>query len=304
MQHHHVISIGIGLAFVSAGCWYVPEVDSDKSALVAGACPATIVVPADPKREDEARELLGKLSPDAEMSWSSERGAPASITGLALVVPCAKGELVGPTLLSELEGHGALFQVEADEWTMVDVPCGGLTGPTILAVQRLTYAGQGTTDSAAAIVSAGPWPTHVTLEAWIGHYLPPADPALVATLESCPDLDPEKAEEAADKHMFPFGIYDQCARVGEGEYQRQTGDLFAIGAAHWSYSEASDHVVLFKRTAATLWVAPSNHTPALLASDANCPVGTVGFDMAFDALTGALVASDPGIGNCVVCAAP
>jgi len=79
-------------------------------------------------------------------------------------------------------------------------------------------------------------------------------------------------------------------------------DAVSITRQYWSWENAGTGVALSKRADGELQVAEANHTPALIASNANCSwqgINHIGFTLTFDATTSKLLASRPGVG-CVV----
>lgn len=284
----------------------------DSDTVEPAACdPYPIEITADPEAKTRAQAALATLAPEANLDWDDLRGTLRGAYQINLPMPDCTGDTnLYDEVWKKLNATPDLFQLVESEWDHSNnAPC-RIIGEDIeiLNMGRKTFAGQPVRKDVFAFVVAVR-NNVVTLVSTNGVYLPPASPELTARLAACPGLDTAAALEALSKVSFPFTTFDKCVENGDGEYSAHEDDTLEFDdTAYWVWDDDPvDGVVRFtKQLDARLIIAEANRTPDLLASDANCPAEppaqgrVIGFRITYDAVTGELLVSLPGVG-CIVC---
>ena len=148
----------------------------------------------------------------------------------------------------------------------------------------------------------------VQLAAVNGTYLPVLESATGDRMAACNTLTSSAATATARGTPLSATVYSQCSRTGTVTYTPRANDHFSfVSGAAWSWQEDSGRVLLTGERTLRVVVDAANYNAALLASDARCPVPdgggsqfTVGFDIAFDVYSGAILHVKPGL-DCSVC---
>lgn len=278
------------------------------------ACRAPITIPPDPGAEAAATAALQALSPGATLTWAPVRGTFSSITGLVVELPsCTGATNVYDQLFEVLEQTPTLFQIDPAEWRAGNLPCSAVLagGYHSLHLYRTKY-GPYALDNDVFSVVAGVANGTVILHFFSGTYVPRPAPATIAALQACPDR-PHTA--LADQlRAVPFDYEEiapppepQCTFAGSRIYTAAADDSLSFDTTIVARWNETDVLEIHRESAATLRVAPANHTPGLLSSTANCPdpetsKPRVGWIRTFNTMTGEILNDhanpDP---YCVVC---
>lgn len=285
------------------GCASGPlEEPTTTSAALTRCAAYPLALPADaPSAQADARADLASFAPSAQLTWSAARGTPTLVTGLDVLLPCESdvGEAVG----EHLAQHPALYRFRPAEWRTDALACAAVTEATYVRFERTTYGG---VPFAKDVLNVRVEPAKggaLRILALVGAYLRPAPPLLASALAGCQKTASVDAAAIARATPFDYVRFDACLPMGSGTYLPQpTDDVRSTGAlAVWTWDESPD-VVLRAERSAEVRVAPANWTPALLSSDAYCPLqATVGFALTVDAVSGRVTSQRAGLG-CIVCA--
>ncbi|MFO0747368.1 MAG: hypothetical protein U1F43_17125 [Myxococcota bacterium] len=290
----------------------VTDASVDGDAVTPVACdPYPLELRGDATARTRAEAALAALAPAATLDWDDGRGTLKSVLHLDLpLTDCVGTQNVFDHAWAKVLATPDLFQLDKSEWQLpAPVPCSAVTAdPMLLNFGRATLGGQPVLKDIFVFILAKK-DGLVTLTGVSGFYLPKSTPALTALLASCPELDTAQALAAVAKTPLPFAKFFQCQPTGDGTYTAHADDTLEFDeAAAWSWDDApgTGGVHLVKNHAARLIVAEANRSADLMASDANCPAEppdpgrVVGFRITFDAVTGELLFSLPGVG-CIVC---
>ncbi len=262
-----------------------------------------------PKREQNARDYLDLHFPTAQLQWSSARGTLQSVFGLSMTIDgCGSGDDAYELAAKLAAQHGDLFQFDGAEWAADGVlDCSLLTGGTqFLGFNRTTLAGLPMQKDRLTFFAHRNG-KDLVLTGAAGFYLPPAPPDLALALSGCTSRGGDELQKAGLNAKYPFETFFWCAPTGSGVYAPNLIDEVELqGGPFWSYDETPG-VALRLRHAAALRVHEDNHTPQLLASNANCPdwqnQPQVGFTIGLDAVLAEVESTMPGVG-CIVCLTP
>jgi hypothetical protein len=207
-----------------------------------------------------------------------------------------------------VEAHPSLFQIDRDEWNPASfVPCSVVQDSNqIITVARTTVGGHPVTaDTFAFILRRIGGVVH--LRAVVGNYLPISTPDLTDAMDPCPDLNQAAAQATVLTTALPFTTFQLCQWSGFGSYDVAGDDTIAFETeATWNWYDdpPNQQVMLVKHWSGRVIVNPNNYAPELMSSDAYCPDSTdgddMGFRLSFDAVTGELLSSEPGL-ECIVC---
>lgn len=290
-----------------------PPLDSGAPDADTSACQSPFTVTSDPTAEAHATAALQALSPAATLTWSKVRGTLASIDGLVLPLPdCTGAKDIYEQLFDVLGKSPDLFQIDPTEWHANGaVQCSEVlsSGFHTLVIHRVKYGPyllDNDVFSAVADVKNG----SVILRNFSGVYVPRPTPALLATLQACPDKADSELE--APLRAAPFGYQKfapspapPCTFDGAGKYTATASDTLKLDPTATLMWDESDVLQIHRQRAATLVVAPANYTPVLQSSDANCQDESgpnIGWIRTFDSVTGAILYDkanpDP---SCTVC---
>lgn len=274
--------------------------------LQGGRClpyPRTLSV--GPDGQSDARAELDTFAPNATLLWSSVRNTPSSIHAFELELKCPAGKDAEAVVFEFVAAHPTLFRIDPAEWSRTNIPCEAVsTTPQFASEAHVRFANQ----PASADRFAWRWfggDERITVTAFVGTWIPPANIGDEIALRSCPSFDAVSAEQKLPQTGLSYSTFQWCSPTGSGKYFMQSGDTFEPDATEYlTWNEAN---LLRKQVRVSLRVAPQNLTPALLSSDANCPAPggapRVGFSLTYDAVTGELLDVKPGI-ECIVCLTP
>ncbi|MGV3619216.1 MAG: hypothetical protein ACO1OB_00285 [Archangium sp.] len=291
---------------VACGVSTSDSLSESSAELQAGRClpyPRTLSV--GPNGQAAARAELDTFAPQATLDWSPVRNTPSMILGLQLELKCPHGKDAEEVLFEFVSQHPTLFRIDPKEWSRNNVPCEAVaTTQHIGASSRVSFANQ----PVAADRFGWSWAggnERITVYSFLGSWIPTATIGDEVALRSCPSFDAKSAEQKLPTIALPYSTFQWCSPTGNGEYFMQSGDTFTPDATE--YLTWNESLLLRKQLRVSLRVAPQNHTPELLSSDANCPDENhqprVGFSLSYDAVTGELLDVKPGI-ECIVCLTP
>jgi hypothetical protein len=260
--------------------WYVPE---------AG-------------REMRARERLAVAHPAAQLTWSETRGTPASIVGLDLALDgCADpGKDAGKLIAEAFASEPDIFSIDPTEWSFPSATCGALQDGFILNAYRLRLAGLAAKSDGIAFRVTVHKDGSVLVSSIYGSYLPNQISGLEDFVAQLPTLDDSTARDIALRETYDYDRFEYCMYIGSGAYEPGKPDSVFIEKNHLEWTELAQGVRIDGRARGGLTVDPSRHTPELLQSNANCPWGTVSFELAFDPVLRIITRKTPGI-DCIVC---
>jgi hypothetical protein len=255
-----------------------------------------------------AQAELSKISLGATMSWDASAGTLSSVVQLAMpLTGCTDGQDAIAVVAEALAAHPALFQLDPAEWRWPEPYDCRFVDDAALSMPRQRLAG-----SVVQRDVFGYWLRRINgvvqLAAVNATYLPVLDSATGDRMAACNTLTASSATATARSTPLSATVYSQCSRTGTVMYTPRSNDHFSFVAdAAWSWQEDSGRVLLTGQRTLRVVVDPANYNAALLASDARCPVPdgdgsqfTVGFDIAFDVHTGAILHVKPGL-DCTVC---
>jgi len=275
----------------------------------AKAC-ATYPIPvtAEPGADAEIRAGFAKLAPGSSVTVSAQRGTLSTVANMNVSLgQCPRGRNVDDRVRELVAASPDAFRMDPKEWASGFAPtCEQVSeSGTLVTWSRGAIGGETMRKDVFAyqVKKAGQF---VVLSFVSGTYLPVASPALANDMAGCAKLEPKLAEESVRKAKLPFETFQWCSPTGSGIYEPEARDTFALGDEYWEWDDGpiGGGVVLRRTRSATLQVFEKNHTPALIASNANCSwqgVNHIGFTLRIDAVRSALFESSPGVG-CVVCA--
>ena len=277
-------------------------------------CSSPFALPLDAQAETHARAALAQLSASAKLQWSAERGTLTSVSGLAVAMPGCSGDADAyQQLFAVLEASPDLFQIDRNDWrTDAPVSCASIQAgsPTKLVIRRIKY---GPLDLRNDVFHATLARTDglVVLRLAGGTYIPRASDELLARLHSCPELPAAELEARLRAQAFGYVNFEPppapiCAPAGLGEYSATAADTLDLAPGAELMWDDGSAVTIRRVRSATLRVAPTQVTPELERSDANCPADDgspqVGWIRFFDAITGAIVGDQPNpVPGCIVC---
>lgn len=253
-----------------------------------------------------AQAELASLSPGAKMTWNGNTGTLSSVSQLAIPLPgCTAGQDVSKQVLAVLAAHPALFQLDLTEWSKPEhSDCKNVDDAATVSLRRRRLAGQPVmhdvfTYRVKRIDGV------VQLIGVSGFYLPILGPKVGETMAACDSLTESAATATARKTPLEATIFSRCVMTGSIAYTPRANDVFSFSPAEWIWKEDTGHVILTGQRILRVTVDPANYTPGLISSDASCPVGdgndiVIGFDVVFDAHTGAITSIRPGLG-CITC---
>lgn len=285
------------------------EVQSRGSVAKAKACSTyPIPVTAEPGADAEIRAAFAKLAPGSSVTVSAQRGTLSSVANMNVSLgQCPRGRGVDDRVRELVAASPEAFRIDPKEWASGFAPtCDQVSeAGTLVTWSRGAIGGETMRKDVFAyqVKRAGQF---VMLSFVSGTYLPVASAALTNEIAGCAKLEPKVAEESVRKAKLPFETFQWCAPTGSGIYEPEARDTFALGDEYWEWDDGpiGGGVLLRRTRSATLDVFEKNHTPALIASNANCSwqgVNHIGFTLRIDAVRSALFESSPGVG-CVVCA--
>lgn len=267
-----------------------------------------IPVAADPGAEAEIRAGFAKLAPGSSVTVSAQRGTLSTVANMNVSLgQCPRGRNVDDRVRELVAASPDAFRMDPKEWASGFAPtCDQVSeSGTLVTWSRGAIGGETMRKDVFAyqVKKAGQF---VVMTFVSGTYLPIASPALANEIAGCAKLEPKVAEESVRKAKLPFETFQWCSPTGSGVYEPEARDTFALGDEYWEWDDGpiGGGVVLRRTRSATLQVFEKNHTPALIASNANCSwqgVNHIGFTLRIDAVRSALFESSPGVG-CVVCA--
>lgn len=281
--------------------------DTPLAAPLGGCDVYPIALYPDPNAQARAEAELQNLKPGAEMIWHAARGTFWFVT-LSVPLPQCVGQTdVFAQLFKLTRRNPGLFQLDLAEWTMpAKYACSRVgAGAKVLEIKR---ARVGSHPIAHDVMRFTVQRVNgvVELTALFGEYLPPATPSLDAKLSACPELNNQLARQVVLDSLLPYSIFDTCFYLGSGQYSPNGLDTIAFApVARWAWHEDPIYPRVFftKSSQGSLLLDPSNHTPDLIRSDANCPDENgpeIGFRLTLDTVKTELVSSQPGL-DCVVC---
>jgi len=266
--------------------------------------------PAASARES-AQSELARLSPGASMTWNPSTGTLTSALSLALPLPdCTDGQDVIAQVYGVLAAHPALFQLDMSEWRVPEpFDCKYVGNDELLNVGRIRLAGRPVAQDVFAY-SLKRINGVIHLTGVNGTYLPIIDAAMGETMVACNSLTEPAATATARSTPLRATVLSNCSRTGTVMYTPHANDTFRLSPDEaWTWEDASGQALLTGERTLRVIVNPANYTSDLTSSDARCPADgadgddnafTVGFDIAFDAHTGAILSVKPGLG-CFVC---
>lgn len=278
------------------------------AAAAAPAC-AQYPIPWQPPAGSQAaaRADLSSVSPAATMSWNANTGTLTSALALALpLAGCTDGQDVGAQVFAALAAHPALVQLDLSEWrTPAPYDCKYVGDNEILSIGRQRLAGHPVARDVFAY-SLKRVDGAVQLTAVTGTYVPVVDAAIGDAMAACNTLTAEAAQATARTTPLQTTVYSQCKRTRTMTYTPKANDRFELAPQEtWTWQEGTGQTLFTGERTLRITVDPANYTPDLTSSAARCPAPdgdefTVGFDVAFDVQTGAIVSVKPGL-DCVVC---
>jgi len=287
---------------------------ADSHAAAAAPACAQYPIPWQPPAGSQAaaRSELASVSPAASMAWNASTGTLSSALALALpLAGCTDGQDVGAQVFAALAAHPALFQLDLSEWrTPAPYDCKYVGDNEILSIGRQRLAGHPVSRDVFAY-SLKRVDGAIQLTAVTGTYVPVIDAAIGDAMAACNTLTTDAAQATARSTPLQTTVYSQCKRTRTMTYTPQANDHFELAPQEtWTWQEGTSQMgaTLFtgERTL-RITVDPANYTPDLMSSAARCPAPdgdddefTIGFDVAFDVHTGAIVNVKPGL-DCVVC---
>jgi hypothetical protein len=311
--------VSLSLAAVAA-CTNVGPVDIavDPAESLSACLPYPVEWLPTPGAQMRAQQQLDELATQAgstpTMVWSQPRGTSTGIFGLNYPLAGCPGISIGADSLIDprvedaafalFQSAPALFQLRRDEWQVLNsTRCSEITDQQAqtIALQRTTLAGQ-TERQDIVLIIAMRIGGAVKLTSLMADYLPPATKPIDATMHSCPELTPPTAEFIARDAEYSYSIFDSCFPAGSGVYVPRANDTFALDTKNqwkWEDAPAGDRTLLRKYQTGILTVHPDNWTPELINSDAFCGT-SIGWVITFNAVTGEIVETKPGI-DCIVC---
>jgi hypothetical protein len=255
-----------------------------------------------------AQSELARLSPGASMTWNANTGTLTSASSLAVPLPsCTDGQDVIAQVYDVLAGHPALFQLDMSEWRKSEpFDCKYVGNDELLNMGRVRLAGRPVAQDVFAY-SLKRINGVIHLTAVNGTYLPMVDAAMGETMVACNSLTESAATATARSTQLRATVLSNCSRTGTVMYMPHANDTFQLSPDEaWSWEEASAQALLTGQRTLRVIVNPANYTRDLMSSDARCPAEgddnafTVGFDIAFDVHTGAILSVKPGL-DCFVC---
>jgi len=130
---------------------------------------------------------------------------------------------------------------------------------------------------------------------------------VLAATQACEAPPPEAFVEDFMGMSYHYQILARSEPLGEGDYQPEGSDSIVFPPTEftpsselwWIWEDTEVALRLRMRNRAYLLVRADNLDGDLLQSDTNCPP-YVGWTLAFDAVTGAVLSLAPGVG-CLVC---
>jgi hypothetical protein len=265
-----------------------------------GACQSPFTVASDPAAEAKATTALQALSPTAALTWSPVRGTLSSIDMLVAPMPGCTGVTDAyEQLFDYLDASPDLFQIDRTEWHAGSVvPCSEIlaNGFTTLIIRRVTYGPyllDNDVFSAVADVQNG----SVIFRNFSGVYIPRPTPALIATLQACPDVADKDLETPLRASPFSYLKFapvpaPACTANGTGSYTAKPTDTLKFDPTVTLMWDESAVLKIHRQRSATLFVAPANYTPVIQNSDANCQTEAgpnIGWIRTFDSVTGAIL---------------
>jgi hypothetical protein len=277
------------------------------------ACLAPFVMPVDPNAQAAAQAELTTLAPSADMTWADVRNTLMSINGLVIQLPTCTGNTNAFDLLfATLSAHPDLFQIDPAEWTggtasCSDILANGFHPLTIRRAKYGPYSIQNDVFTAVADVQNGV----VILRNFSGTYIPKPSPDVLSALASCPDLSTDVIARHIFGTPFVYQAYEPspapaCTAAGNFTYALQAGDTVAYDPSI-SLNWTEDTQVTFQRQGvATVVVAPTDYSPQLVNSSANCVDldgnSNIGWQRTYNSVTAEVLfdhaTPDP---YCVVC---
>lgn len=295
-----------------------PQITVDTAESLSSCLPYPVEWPPAPGAQARAQQQLDDLAAQAGSSptlvWSQPRGTATGIFGLNYplagcpALSTGADSLIDPRVEDAawalFESAPALFQLRRDEWQVLNsTRCSEITNQQAqtIALQRRTLAEQPERQDIVLFIALRIGGA-VKLTSLMADYLPPASKPIFATMHSCPELTPPTAEFIARDAEYSYNIFDSCFPAGSGVYAPKANDSFALDTKNeWTWNDAptGDRTLLRKRQTGILTVHPDNWTPDLINSDAFCGT-SIGWVITFDAVTGEIVETRPGI-DCIVC---
>lgn len=304
------LALALALTLLASACAVVPDADPARSvdtALKGRACSTyPIAVTPPPSAEANVRAAFEKLSPGAVVQFAAPRGTASFVSNLHVSLgTCPRGRNADAKARLVIDGAAEAFRIDSSEWTTTHAPTCDAIPPegTMVYWTRTSFGGAPMRkDVFAYRLRRGG--LSVWIELATGFYLPPASAALKEDMAGCAPFDPAAAEGSARSAALPFQTFQYCSPTGDGKYAPEARDLFALDADYWEWNEERTGVRLQRVREGSLKVDSANHTPALIASNANCSwqgTNNIGFGLRFDSVGSKLQESHPGI-DCVVCA--
>ena len=303
------VTLPIVLTLLAACSSVVPQDDpavTIASPLAKACASYPISVTPGAGAESEVRAGFARIAPGAEVSFASARGTASLVTNVRLSVgSCPRGRNADAQARHLIDGARDAFRLDPSEWTTTFAPtCDQIAAEgTMVSWTRTSLGGAPVRKDVFnyRLRRAG-------LSVWVdfvsAFYLPPASAALADDMRGCAKLDPVAAEASLRTSQLPFTTFQYCSATGSGKYEPEPRDAFALGAEYWEWEEDAAGAHLRRSREGSLHVDSANHTPQLIASDANCyrdGENRIGFGLRFDAVSSKLEESKPGI-DCVVCA--
>jgi hypothetical protein len=281
-----------------------PDVSSD----AGPPCEVPIVWTADTTTEAAALAALADLSSTARPTWNDARGTFETIFEIDVPLACPDGAEVWDTLLPFVDSHPALLQIDRTEWLPPSsFPCHVVSSTNDYARMDRRYLGPGTVAHDFVSFAIRRADGGIVLRAIIANYLPVVPASVAEPMSRCGGLTAERARASVMRDTFPYSTFMRCVPTGGGSYTSGPLDSITLDPPRWAWTERADGtgVEMTSEQPGTLIIDRSYWTPALEASDVNCPdesgdVRVYGFRLIFDTSTGAILSKQPGVG-CIVC---